>query len=116
MSAESRGQFGREGDLIHAKIPLQRSTNHRHSQRKRSGRSKFGGMCVSDVARLREFEDENRRLTIMLRRSGERVNRKRVKRRVRFDRVLVLAISSPMPFVDSGRSMSLSIHRSQESG
>jgi putative transposase len=66
----------------HSQVPFHRSPDRRHSQGTESwrevgyahrkygisettlynGRSKYGGLEVSDLAKLRQLEDENRRL------------------------------------------------------
>ncbi len=48
-------------------------------------KSKFRGLDVSEARRLRQLEDENRRLTVLLRREGWQVNPKRVYRLYRAD-------------------------------
>ena len=43
-------------------------------------KAKYGGMTVSETARLRTLGDENRRLAILDRREGKGVNLKKVYR------------------------------------
>ena len=52
-------------------------------------KAKYGGMTASETARLRTLEDENRRLAILLRREGMRMNLKKVYRLYREERLVV---------------------------
>ena len=52
-------------------------------------KAKYGGMTVSEAARLRTLEDENRRLKKLLRREGKGMNLKKVYRLYREERLTV---------------------------
>ncbi|QQG35795.1 MAG: IS3 family transposase [Micavibrio aeruginosavorus] len=73
-------------------------------------KAKFGGMEASDARRLRELEDENRRLAILLRREGCVVNIKKIHRLYREEGLAVkrrkgrkraIGTRTPLPRPDS---------------